>query len=375
MSDTDDLPEPDRIDGAPHPREAEGLIGQEAAEQEFLTAFNSGRLHSGWLLTGPQGIGKATLAYRIAGFLLADQGAGDGLFGTPPPADTLSLPADHADMRLLRAGSHPRLFIVRRGLNDKGDRISQDIRAVEVRKLKDFFHMSAADGGRRVVIVDSADELNPSAANALLKELEEPPAKTTLLLLSHQPARLLPTIRSRCRTLRMQPLTGEAMARALDGLGITVDAPEALAVLAGGSVGRALTLQKSGGLALYAELVGLLAGLPRIDRPAAIAFAATAAGRGAEARFGLMLDLIDLFLSRAAVAGVSGEPSSQGAPKEARLLARLSPDARAARSWAEAQARLSARARHGRAVNLDPSALILDMLLAVEETARALEPA
>ncbi|WP_073333139.1 DNA polymerase III subunit delta' [Wenxinia saemankumensis] len=370
----DALPDPTMIEGMPHPRDAPALYGQDAAEAAFLDAFNAGRLHSGWLITGPRGAGKATLAYRIAAFLLADRPAG-GLLETPPAATTLALPQDHADLRLMRAGAHPRLFVVRRGPNDKGDRISQDIRAVEVRRLKDFFHLSSADGGRRVVIVDAADELNPTAANALLKELEEPPAGATLLLISHQPSRLLPTIRSRCRTLRLGPLPAPDLARALEASGIATDAPEALAVLAAGSVGEAARMANGGGLALYADLVKLLDGLPRLDRPAAIRLGEACAGRTGETRFALFIDLVDLFLSRAARAGLTGEPQSQGAPGEARLLARLSPDARAARAWAAAQAELSARLRHGRAVNLDPAALVLDTLLAIERTALDAVPA
>ncbi|GGL50749.1 DNA polymerase III subunit delta' [Wenxinia marina] len=372
-----DLPEPDRQEGMPHPREATRLVGQEAAEAAFLSAFASGRLHSGWLITGPRGVGKATLAYRIAAFLLSQPapGAEAGLFGAPPPPATLDLPPDDPDLRLLRAGAHPRLKILRRGTTEKGDRLAQVITAGVVRSLKDFFHMSSADGGRRVVIVDSADEMNVQAANALLKELEEPPAGATLLLISHQPSALLPTIRSRCRTLRLAPLPAPALAEALTGLGVETRAPEALAVLAAGSVGEAARMHAAGGLDLYADLVALLDRLPRLDRPAAIRLAESAAGRAGETRLGLLLDLIDVFLSRAARAGLAGEPDTQGAPGEARLLARLAPDARAARDWATLQQGLSARARHARAVNIDPAALILDMLFAIEDTARRTVPA
>ena len=203
----DDLPEADRIAGVPHPRDTDLLIGQEAAEQEFLTAFGSGRLHSAWMLTGPRGVGKATLAWRIARFLLADPGpAEEGLFGAPPPPTTLDLDPEHPDARLVAAGAHPRLFVVRRQWDEKAKRLQTEITAEGIRKLKGFFQMSATDGGRRVVIIDSADEMNVTAANALLKELEEPPARTTLLLVTHQPSRLLPTIRSRCRVLRLRPL-------------------------------------------------------------------------------------------------------------------------------------------------------------------------
>jgi len=372
MADPESLPEPDRIEGAPHPREATRIVGQDAAEQAFLTAYRSGRLHSGWLLTGPKGIGKATLAYRIAAFLLAEQpDAGGGLFGAPPPPDSLDIAPDHPDAALIRSGAHPRLFIVRRGANTKGDRLADVIRADEVRKLKSFFHLSATDGGRRVVIIDAADEMNVSAANAVLKELEEPPARATLLLVSHQPSRLLPTIRSRCRELRLSTLGAEDLADVLEAIGQHTDAPDALAVLADGSAGAALGLLAHDGLPLYADLVALFSDLPRMKRPEALRLADACAGRGSEARFALTLDLIDIFLARAARAGLTGEPHSQGAPGEARLLMRLSPHDRAARAWADLQQQVSARARRGRAVNLDPAALILDILFRIEETARA----
>ena len=367
MSDT--LPEPDRIEGAPHPRETPTLFGQDPAVDRFLDAYNSGRLHSGWMLTGPRGIGKSTLAWKIATFLLAEA-PDDGLFGGPAPATALTIDPDHPDARLVQSGAHPRLFVVKRPVDEKTHKLKTEITVDAVRGLKGFFQMSAADGGRRVVIVDAADELNRNAANAILKELEEPPANTTLLLIAHQPSRLLPTIRSRCTELRCAPLAPETLGAALSQAGLTPDAPDALAALCGGSAGDAIRLLNHDGLPLYAELVSLFDTLPQLKRPEAIRLAESCAGRGSETRYSLVLDLLDIFLSRAARAGLTGEPSQQGAMGEARLLTRLSPDDRAARAWAQLQQTLSARARHGKAVNLDPAALILDMFFKIEETAQ-----
>ena len=364
MSD-DDIPEPDRITGAPHPRETRNLFGQAKAEADFLEAFTAGRMHSGWLITGPRGVGKATLAWKIATFLLADEGV--GLFGGP----SLTVDPDHPDARLIAAGAHPRLSLIRRPWDNKTKKLKSEITVDAVRNLKKFFHMSAADGGRRVVIVDAADELNRNAANAILKELEEPPADATMLLIAHQPSRLLPTIRSRCRELRCSRLDADDLQQALTQAGHPSDQSQSLATLASGSAGDAIRLLNHDGLPLYAELVRILDGLPNIDRPSALRIADACAGRGADVRFGLTLDLIDLFLSRAARAGLMGEPAAQGAPNEARLLARISPDDRAARRWAQLQQDLTERSRHGRAVNLDPAALILDMIFKIEETARA----
>lgn len=362
MSD-DSVPEPDRIDGAPHPRETAVLYGQDKAQADFLDAFGAGRMHSGWLITGPRGVGKATLAWKIATFLLSGQSV--GLFGDP----TLAVDPDHPDARLIQSGAHPRLSLIRRPWDEKTKKLKAEITVDAVRNLKSFFHMSAADGGRRVVIVDAADELNRNAANAILKELEEPPANATILLVAHQPSRLLPTIRSRCRELRCARLNADELQKALVQAGHPSDHSESLATLAGGSAGDAIRLLNHDGLPLYAELIKVFGGLPRIDRPAALRLADACAGRGAELRFGMTLDLIDLFLSRAARAGLMGEPATQGAPNEARLLARIAPDDRAARAWAQLQQDLTDRSRHGRAVNLDPAALILDMVFKIEETA------
>ncbi|MFC2969740.1 DNA polymerase III subunit delta' [Acidimangrovimonas pyrenivorans] len=366
-------PEPDRIEGAPHPRDTARLIGQDAAEAAFLNAYTTGRLHHGWLLTGPRGVGKATLAWRIARFLLAEpaEEQGGGLFGDAPPAPTsLDIAPENPIARRIAAGSEGRLFVLRRAWDADRKRLKTQITVDEVRKLKSFFGLSAADGGRRVVIVDPADEMNPSAANALLKVLEEPPARTTLLLVSHQPSGLLPTIRSRCRELRLGALGPAAMAEALAAAGTDPEGdPRALAELSTGSVGEAIRLAHMEGLKAYAGLVALFSGLPRLDRPRALALADSVAGRGAETRLDLTLDLIELFLARLARAGAIGAVPPEAAPGEAELLARLSPNPYAGRVWADLHQTLGARARHARAVNLDPAALVLDMVLKIDETA------
>ena len=367
MSASADLPLPDQIEGAPHPREALQLFGQEHAETAFLRAYNSGRLHHGWLLTGPRGIGKATLAWRIARFLLATPPDDGGMFAQPPPS-SLDIPEDHPVARRLRAGADGGLLVIRRDHDDKG-KLRQVIRVDDMRKLHGFFGLSAAGEGRRVVIVDAADDMNPNAANGLLKALEEPPAHATLLLVAHQPSKLLPTIRSRCRELRLSPLAGADFSRALAQAGVT-DPDRALDALSGGSVGAAIALAQGGGTEIYASLVQIFTGLPKVDRLRALKLADSAAGKGNEARFDLILTLYDLFLARLSRAGILG-PDPEAVPGEAALLARMAPHHAAARQYAALAQRLGARARHGRAVNLDPSALVLDMVLQTEAEARA----
>lgn len=369
---SDAPPPPDQAPGAPHPRETQRLFGQDAAEAAFLSAYTSGRLHHGWLLTGPRGVGKATLAWRIARFLLATPSAqDDGLFGAPPPPTTLDIDPDHPVSHRMLAGGEPGLVSITRSVNEKTNRMRDQIVVDDIRRLGHFFGLSAADGGHRVVIVDAADEMNVNAANALLKMLEEPPVRTTLLLISHQPSGLLPTIRSRCRTLRLGPLDPADMQAALAQTGTpTPDNPEYLAALAAGSVGGALRLTNLGGLKIYAELIAILNSLPRLDRPRALALAEAAAQRGAADRYELLLTLIDIALARLARTGATGiAPVPQAAQDEATVLSRLSSNPDQGRAWAAIAATITARVRHGQAVNLDPAALVLDTVFKMQETA------
>lgn len=367
-----DLPAPDQAPGAPHPRETTHLFGQSGAEADFLASFAAGRLHHGWLLHGPRGVGKATLAWRIARFLLATPDSGDGgMFGASPPPETLDIDSGHPVARRMLAGADPGLASIIRSANEKTGRMRAEIVVDDIRRLTRFFGLSAADGGHRVVIVDAADEMNTNAANALLKMLEEPPARTTILLVSHQPSCLLPTIRSRCRGLRLSPLNAQDMQMALAATGVQLpDNMEHLSVLAAGSVGDALRLTNLGGLQIYGELVALLNSLPRLDRPRALALADAAARRGATERFELLLNLIDIAMTRLARAGATGTaPLPEAATGEAKVLTRLSATPEHARKWASVAATITARTRHGKAVNLDPAALVLDTVFKMQETA------
>ncbi|MGB0960278.1 MAG: DNA polymerase III subunit delta' [Halocynthiibacter sp.] len=375
MSDLD-LPQADQLDAAPHPRETHVLLGQNKAETAFLDAYNSQRLHHGWLITGPRGVGKATLAWRIARFLLAQPvEQGGGMFDDVAPAPTdITISNDHPVSHRMLALSEPRLFLLRRRYDEKTKKFKQDITVDEVRKLKNFFAMSATDGGRRVVIVDAADEMNVNAANAILKLLEEPPEDAFLLLVSHQPSKLLPTIRSRCRELRCQTLATDTLMAALQNAGVDPEGnPAALNALAEGSAGRAVELLAQDGAQIYREIARIFASLPGHDREAAIQLAESAADRSQLGRFDLILDMMDLFLARLARSGARGHVGQDEATDGERdLFMRLAPDATAARAWANLQQELSARARRGKSVNLDPAALILDMFFKIETCASKL---
>jgi DNA polymerase III subunit delta' len=370
---SDEHPEPDRIEGAPHPRYTARLIGQAAAEAAFLEAFTGKHLHHGWLITGPRGIGKATLAWKIARFLLATPEDDGGMFAAPSP-ETLDIPEANPVAHRVAALTESRLFLLRRAWDHEKKKLQSIISVDEVRKMKSFFALSAADGGSRVAIIDSIDEMNPAAANALLKLLEEPPARVTILMISHQPAKLLPTIRSRCRELRLGPLSAENLSDALTQAGGEVAPNERipLAELAGGSVGEAFRMTNLEGLRLYDSLISLFSTLPRLDRPRALTLAEKGAGRGAEEQFDLIVTLLDLFLARLARAGTLQALPPEAARGEGDLIARLSPSPWHARDWADLAQHLGLRARKGKAVNLDPAALLMDMLLQMNETAARL---
>jgi len=238
----------DRIEGFSHPRETHALMGQDEALGRVARALRSGRPPSAWLITGAPGIGKATLAYRIARYLLA-YGATDA-----GPAD-LSVPEDHPVARQVTAQSHPGLLVLKRAVNPKTGKLMTVLSVDEIRKLSDFFGMTSGAGGWRVAIVDTADDMNDNAANALLKMLEEPPANAMLLLLSNTPGRLLPTIRSRCQRLELRPLDDETLEKMLARELPEMSGAErsALTRVAGGSIGAALSLATGEGAALAQE--------------------------------------------------------------------------------------------------------------------------
>ncbi|QQS12713.1 MAG: DNA polymerase III subunit delta' [Rhodospirillales bacterium] len=324
MARSPDKRDPDAAPPWPAPGRNEDLVGQEEAEKVLLDAFGSGRLPHAWLLTGPRGVGKATLAHRFARFLLAGEHGG-GLFGGGPTSLATDMRSPVAQR--VASGGHADLRVVARSVNQKTGKLRTEIIVDDIRDLGGFMRMTPAEGGWRVAIIDAADEMNRSAANAVLKVLEEPPRRSVLLLVAHAPGRLLPTIRSRCRKLALRALPEARVVELMGRLAPETDPAEraALARLADGSAGRALELGRAGGLALYRDMVGVIAGLPRLDIGAAHAFAERIGRRGADgdSDFRTVAFLLDWWLQTLVREGSCGTAEPIVVEREEGLRARL----------------------------------------------------
>lgn len=300
----------------PAPEASAHLVGHDAAEAAFLRAYQSGRMPHAWLITGPRGIGKATLAFRMARFLLshglvapAAEPAGISLFGDAPAAaramapelTSLDIPADHPIFRRVRELSHSDLRVLRRSPNEKTGKLRAEITIDEVRGAIEFLHMTPGESDWRVLVVDAADELNRNAANALLKILEEPRPRTVLLLISHAPGRLLPTIRSRCRKLALEPLPPDTIKAELKRFGVDLGSAELAlcTALAEGSLGRALEFgSDTTGLDLFHSMAQLLGSWPNYDPNVLHKLGDKLAGKGGEGNFDIAVNLLDWWLTR-----------------------------------------------------------------------------
>jgi len=352
----------------PPPWRNDRLVGHDAAERTMLAAQQAGKLHHAWLLTGPRGIGKATLAWRFARFLLAGQEG--GLFGG---SDGLDVAREAPGRTLVDARSHPDLFHLRRTLNPDTGRIRAEISVDDVRELGAFMHMTPAMGDWRVAIVDSADEMNRNSANAVLKVLEEPPAKAVLLIVAHAPGRLLPTIRSRCRRLALHPLADDTVIKLLGDYapGTSADERIALARLAEGSIGRALELSSAGSLALYREMVEVLSTLPDLDVPRLHGFAERFARRGEEANadWRSLNYLFDGWLKGLLREGAVGEGTAPVVPAEQGLREKFLAAASLDR-WMEAWEKVAHLLSRSDAVNTDRKQTVLGSFLILQSAMR-----
>ena len=365
-----EIPEAGQVADFSHPRSVSVLFGHGAAERTLLGAARTERLHHAWLLTGPAGIGKATLAYRFARFLLTHPKS-----APMAPAHDLSVDPESAVMRQVAAGTHPGLLVLRRPWDPKRKRHASAITINEARRLRPFLGQTAAGGTRRIVIIDSADEMNLNAANAVLKSLEEPPAACLFLLLASAPGRLPATVRSRCRTLKLQPLAEDdlkaAVEAAFETSGAAAPDAEDLALclaLGQGSPGQVLRLLALEGAALYRGLTGLMKSLPRVDQEAVHALADALAAPGAADRYELFHGLLGDLIARLVAHGANAGAALEG---EGDLAARLGVGGALA-YWAGLWETLQRAKAEADALNLDRKTLVLETFFRLEKAVQRL---
>ncbi len=328
---------------APHPREVFAYDGGEAVEAAFQESVDRGRLHHAWLLTGPEGVGKATFAYRAARRLLgARPDQSYGLLGSDP-ADPVS--------RQVASRSHPDLMVLELASEDGKPR--KHIPVDDARKLPEFFSKAPASAPYRVAIIDSADDMNVNAANALLKTLEEPPSRGVLFLISHAPGGLIATIRSRCRRLPFAPwsearIQGFLAAR----MGLGAEEGARLAQMAKGAPGRALSMAEGGALQADAVAHEILRRLPETDEAALLAVADSFRGAEGQKRFDLLFDRLADQVRGMAVRAAAEGPSGD------------------IERWARAWEGLSSMPREVEAVNLDRADAFFTAIGRLRQTAR-----
>ncbi|MFC3051037.1 DNA polymerase III subunit delta' [Kordiimonas pumila] len=350
-----------------HPCFTRGLTGHEHAERQFLDAFNADRLHHAWLISGPKGIGKATLAWKFAKFLLtqpSSEDEGESLFGDVLPTEVVSLTVspENNDLQRIESGGHGGLITIERTINDKTGKLRSDIVIDDIRRLIRFFEQTSAEGGWRVAIIDAVDEMNTNASNALLKVLEEPPSKSIILLIAHSPGKLLPTIRSRCRALKLKNLHEDSVKAVLAGKYPALSNEELLATarLANGAPGRAIELASLGGINLYTKIYTILETLPRLNRPQVHALAEQLAALKADAEYRLFIQLFLGWLERMVRIRVHDGDTTDIIPGEKTQMARISTLA-GVDQWLDLWEKMGNLAERANAVNLDKKQIIISM--------------
>ncbi|MBZ9654832.1 DNA polymerase III subunit delta' [Phyllobacterium lublinensis] len=293
----------DTIDGIPAPSANPQIFGHAGIRAFLAQAYQSGHMHHALLLEGPQGIGKATLAFHLAGHMLKYPAERDAPLTLAQPDYRV------APYRQIATGTHLALLHITRPVDAKTGKFKTGITVDEIRRVTHFLNRTAHDGSWRVVIIDPADDMNRNAANALLKTLEEPPQRTLFILISHSSGRLLPTIRSRCQSIRFEPLGQQDLLAALSAINLDAGNADALISHAAGSVRRAALLLAFGGLEI-SETVDAILGKPVFDVPKAHALATALAGRDAEIQYELFLeDLLTRLAARARLTAEQGNVS------------------------------------------------------------------
>lgn len=350
----------------PAPWANEELIGHDEAERRLAGLVANERIAGAWIIGGRAGIGKATLAWRLARHLLC--GPGEDLFGEPPA--TLEFDAGDPAAAWISARSHGDVLGIELSLNERGRR-RQEVVVDDVRRIRPFFARTAGNDGWRVAIIDDADLMNRSAANAALKVIEEPPRRAVVLLVSAAPSSLLATIRSRCRKLPLSPILSDQMELLLERYLPDWEAAEraSLAHLSGGSPGRALLLAEKDGLALYREMIGLVAMAPDIDPAALHGLAERLARPGGEASWNLAFDFLTDWSAAMIRKAATGKAAPPVLPEETEAMARIAGDP-ALEPWMAVWEKVAHLRRTVQTLNLDRRQSILSVFGTLQAAVR-----
>ena len=379
MIDEEGNPLSDKILGIPHPKLAKKLIGHSTQKLYFLNSYISNRLPQCWLLAGDKGVGKATFAWLIAKFLLTTNQNPDDIKIELNGAniDSILAPQDGGTLTRILSGSEQRIYVVRKGYNEKRKAFFKDISIDDIRNLQSYCSLSIADGGRRVIIIDTADDLNTNSCNALLKLLEEPPKNTLFLLISHQPNLLLPTLQSRCQKLLFSALSQydlrAVVATTGQEIGPAQEVP--LSILSNGSAGVACRLLNSNSLNLYRDILNLASSLPNLNTKKATQLSQNYFAKGKADDFENFIEMMQHFLSRLCKTGAMQKPLSPSVTNdEAKIMTYLCPSLRSANLWAEAAEIALAKLHKGYLLNIDVESLVIDTFIYLEKCCNTIDP-
>ncbi|MDX1737931.1 MAG: DNA polymerase III subunit delta' [Alphaproteobacteria bacterium] len=358
------------------PIESKSVIGHDENQSILLDAWNSSKLHHAWLFTGPKGIGKASLAHQFARFVLAGGGDQGGLFSddSAASAQTLALPDGHPVISRIKAGGHSDFFMLEKGMiNPSTNKVAEnDIPVALARKAIDFVRLTPAESDWRVILVDAADDLNRNAANALLKVLEEPPARALFILVSHSPGRLLPTIKSRCRKLTFKPLQEDVIIDRLTQAypDLNNDDAHAIARLAEGSMGKAVELVEHGGLDLFRMAISILSQPRDLKLSKLHGLADTLSRKDARESYIVFRELIDWWLKRL-LKILAGDHMPKPILAEEYMAIEACKSLMPLGKWLEANDKVTERLSQSDApVNLDRRQVIIDAFLTLETLAK-----